>query len=129
MTIAFSQVTTRTIQLKVSPQFPRLVSGINGVSVTTKNADTFIGIDLSTVPISLTVARQALAVFDPSTGSYFLVPITTVAPPPVIPPSTSVPNDLGNWFNGLPYQGVKNGAAPTGGVTYWFNGTPMKVFK
>lgn len=30
------------------------------------------------------------------------------------------------WFNGEPYQGLRNSATQTGGNTYWFNGEPYQ---
>ena len=36
-------------------------------------------------------------------------------------------NTMTYWFNGLPYPGIKNASAPTGGVKYWFNGGMIRT--
>jgi hypothetical protein len=109
MTIPFLSVRPKSIKLKVSPRFPAKLLGGAGIDVNKANGNYSIALDVGEFGQSLVLpANPFTLVFDPTAGSYSLVPPSVFSS--AIPEAPPGPQTYGRldavWVPVVPISGA-----------------------
>lgn len=77
MTVPFLSVRPRAIKLKVSPRFPALLVGRNGIAIDKESGNYFFDLDYTKMPFSPVLPpNNVIAVYDPASGHFTNIPAT-----------------------------------------------------